>query len=357
MSSAPARFQRHHAIIALMALIIAALAFALIFYARDELRWTAERPEESIPSASGVKDDDGEPAVTVTPASQKASGIVTVALKEATARSASDVYGTVVNLQPLYELRGRYLAAAAEARALRSTVTASRAEFERTRRLYEDDRNLSQRALQSAEAQWKGDLGRLQAAEQLSVSLLDTMRASWGPTLTKWATESGGPFAKLAAQRAVLVQLAFPHELQAAANRSAMEIAPVSARGAKRTARYVSPSPQTDAAAPGATYFYIADGEGLRGGMRIAGQLTSGSAREGVALPEAAVVWHAGKAWAYVKEKDDTFVRRLVRTDQEIGDAWFNAEGYEAGEQVVVSGAQLLLSEELKFQIRNENED
>lgn len=357
MSTTPSRFQRHHAIIAFMALVIAALAFALIFYARDELRWTVEHPEEEIPTASAARDDDGEPVVTVTPASQKASGIVTVALKEATAKSASDVYGSVVNLQPLYELRGRYLAASAEARALRSAVAASRAEYDRTRRLYDDDRNLSQRALQSAEAQWKGDLGRLQAAEQLSASLLDTMRATWGPTLTKWAIEAGGPFAKLAAQRSVLVQLAFPYDLQVAANRAAMEIAPVSARAAKRSARYVSPSPQTDAAAPGATYFYIADGEGLRGGMRIAGQLSAGSAREGVALPEAAVVWHAGKAWAYIKEKDDTFVRRLVRTDHEIGDAWFNAEGYEAGEQVVVSGAQLLLSEELKFQIRNENED
>ena len=192
---------------------------------------------------------------------------------------------------------------------------------------------------------------------ELLADMLDTMRASWGVTLSNWATAPGGPFAKLASQRSVLVQLAFPLNLQAAANRASVEIAPVSARAARRSARYVSPSPQTDAAAPGATYFYIAEGEGLRGGMRIVGQLISGGAREGVALPEAAVVWHAGKAWAYVKEKDDTFVRRLVRTDHEIGDAWFNAEGYEAGEQVVVSGAQLLLSEELKFHIRNENED
>ena len=35
--------------------------------------------------------------------------------------------------------------------------------------------------------------------------------------------------------------------------------------------------------------------------------------------------------------------------------AW--TAGFEAGQEVVVRGAQLLLSEELKFQIRNENED
>ena len=36
---------------------------------------------------------------------------------------------------------------------------------------------------------------------------------------------------------------------------------------------------------------------------------------------------------------------------------WFVPKGLEAGQEVVVTGAQLLLSEELEFQIRNENED
>jgi hypothetical protein len=92
--------------------------------------------------------------------------------------------------------------------------------------------------------------------------------------------------------------------------------------------------------------------------MRVAGQLKLGAkAREGVIVPASAVVWHGGKAWAYVKEDADRFVRKPVSTSQEMGNGWFTAEGLEADDKVVVSGAQLLLSEELKFQIRNENED
>ena len=82
-----------------------------------------------------------------------------------------------------------------------------------------------------------------------------------------------------------------------------------------------------------------------------------GKTREGVLVPDAAVVWHGGKAWAYVKQGNDRFVRREVSTAQDLPGGWFNAEGFAAGEPVVVSGAQLLLSEELKYQIRNENED
>jgi hypothetical protein len=58
-----------------------------------------------------------------------------------------------------------------------------------------------------------------------------------------------------------------------------------------------------------------------------------------------------------VREGPDKFVRKLVPTAQEMGNGWFTAEGFEPDDKVVVSGAQLLLSEELKFQIRNENED
>ena len=39
-----------------------------------------------------------------------------------------------------------------------------------------------------------------------------------------------------------------------------------------------------------------------------------------------------------------------------VGDDWFVA-GFEDDAEVVVRGAQVLLSEELKFQIKNENDD
>ena len=152
--------------------------------------------------------------------------------------------------------------------------------------------------------------------------------------------------------------MSFPYDLQTVAGRSALAVAPISARSAQRPARFLSASPQIDSTLPGATYLYLADGQGLRTGMRLAGQLKlGGRPREGVIVPATAVVWHGGKAWAYVKEDQDRFVRKPVSTGQEMGNGWFTAEGFESDDQVVVSGAQLLLSEELKFQIRNENED
>jgi hypothetical protein len=86
------------------------------------------------------------------------------------------------------------------------------------------------------------------------------------------------------------------------------------------------------------------------------GQL-GGAPVAGVIVPAQAVVWHAGKAWAYVKQDQQTFARYEVSAAEELDGGWFSAGGLRAGDEVVVSGSQLLLSEELKYQIRNENED
>jgi hypothetical protein len=353
------RLTRSAVIIAAMAVIIAVLAWALVYYARDELRLQAEGTDYQIPAASAVGSQDGLSTVTVSPESQKASGLATAKLEAARGQASAEVYGTVVDLHALFDLRGRYLSAVSEAQGLRAVAENSRGEYERVRKLYEDDRNIAERAMLAAQAQWKSDEARVMATRQSASSLLDALRSAWGPVVSAWAADANSErFEALADQREVLVQVTFPFDLQSEAGRAPLALAPVSARGTQRQARFVSASPQIDATLPGTTYFYLARAEGLRAGMRLAGRIAlGGGAREGVLVPEAAVVWHGGGAWAYVKADEGTFLRRPVDTSQEAPGGWFNAAGFEAGEEVVVRGPQLLLSEELKFQIRNENED
>jgi len=346
-------------IIASMAVVIALLTWALVYFGRDELRLAAKTPEDELPVRSGVSNQAGSAAVRLPKESQGASGIATQTLERAHAEAAVEVYGVIVNLQPLIDLRARYATSVSEARSLRAAASNSAADYQRFKKLFEDDRNVSERALQAAEAQWKADQARLSAAEQAEGAARDSIRSGWGEALAGWATNpESTAFQALAQQREVLAQITFPYDLHAQAGKVAMTLAPVSAPGEGRPARFVSAAPQTDATLPGVTYFYVVDASGLRVGMRIAGRLKiGGNTRDGVVVPSAAVVWHGGKAWAYVKEKDDLFVRREVSTAQELANGWFDANHFEAGDEVVVSGAQLLLSEEQKLQIRNENED
>jgi hypothetical protein len=73
-------FSRANALIAVMAAIIAVLAWALVYYARDELELTAEHAEEEIETPSAAAESGGFAVVRVSAESQKASGIQTAAL-------------------------------------------------------------------------------------------------------------------------------------------------------------------------------------------------------------------------------------------------------------------------------------
>jgi hypothetical protein len=72
----------------------------------------------------------------------------------------------------------------------------------------------------------------------------------------------------------------------------------------------------------------------------------------GVVVPDSAVVWLQGRAWVYVREGPDYFVRREVFFKQRMVEGWVVTKNFSAGDLVVVEGAQLLLSEEFRSQIR-----
>jgi hypothetical protein len=349
-----------HAVVAVMAVVIALLAWALIYYSRDELGTQAEQHEEQIKAVSTAGIEDGRPFVRISADSQKAAGVATQRPMSARHEAATEAYGIVMNLQPLAEMRGRYLAAIAEARAARATLAAAESDYRRMETLFRDDRNVSEQAMKAAQARYQSEGARQAAADLAAAGIRDAIRSTWGETVTGWATSTDSQTMRsLQQQAAFLVQLVFPYDLPRAAVRGRIAVAPAMSRGNAHPASFVADSPQIDPAFPGETYFYLVNGGGFRTGMRVAARIKMGGPPvNGVIVPSAAVVWHAGKAWAYVKEdKEDNFARFEVSTADEMEGGWFNAAGFDDDDEVVVSGAQLLLSEELKYQIRNENED
>ncbi len=369
----------NHIIIALMAIVIAVLSWLLIYVSRDELQLHDEEYEEEIEIESTASVEQGRAIVRVDAQSQAASGIRLHSLQPAQYETALHVYGSVVDIAPLLETRGRYLAANAERRALQSTLSAARTEYRRAEVLYQDDRNISEQALRDAESRYRVAQARLDAAQSMQSVLGDALRTAWGPVVGAWAMAAQSEsLAELLSRRSVLVQLVFPYDLPQSAVRPKLQLAPVTARENAVEAGLVSAAPRVSGALPGNTYFYLVRGADLRVGARVVARVATDSAMvDGVIVPNAAVVWHAGKSWVYRKRDAETFARHEISTASELGDGWFQATAVETvveqagadetglpqraslvpGDEVVISGAQLLLSEELKYQIRNENED
>jgi len=348
-----------HIVIALMAIVIAVLSWTLIYVSRDKLRLHDDEIEEEIEIESAASVQDGRAIVHVDAQSQAASGILTRPLKPGQYEASIHVYGSVVDIAPLLELRGQYLEASGEHSALRASVSAVRLEYQRARSLYEDDRNISEQALRDAEGRLRVAEARLAAAQSRESVLREALAAAWGPVVSAWALEPGSAsLAPLLSRRSMLVQLVFPYDLPRSAARSHLILSPVTARSGAVEAKFVSEAPRSSATLPGNTYFYIVKGADLRVGARVIARVaTDDNEVDGVIVPNEAVVWHAGKSWIYRKQSPETFGRYEISTDHQLEDGWFQTNGLQTGDEIVVSGAQLLLSEELKFQIRNENED
>ena len=81
------------------------------------------------------------------------------------------------------------------------------------------------------------------------------------------------------------------------------------------------------------------------------GEFHSGEALAGVMVPRTAIVRFHGDAWVYVQTGADTFERVAIALDHPLADGWFVRAGLKPQAKVVTTGAQQLLSEELKGQI------
>lgn len=345
--------------IAIVASIVALLlAGTTIWFGRDEYRELARDRGETIGTKTVADEKLGPGELRIGAAERTASGIAIAPLKAAQADAVVEVYGTVVDLRPLIEARGRMLAREGEVRVLRGAANASESEYQRAAALFQDERNVSERTMVAAEAQWRTDRERLAIAEADVRNLREALRAEWGVTLADLAAIPGSAgFAPLLEMREVVLQMTVPHEYDRALAARPLTVE-ATGGGTRTQARLVSAAPAAVPGAIGTTWFFRAPAAGLRAGARVTGYLATGRDRaQGVVVPERAVVWHAGRPWVYVQREDDHFVRTAVSASRLVPGGWFNADGLKAGDEVVVTGAQLLLSEELEYRIRNENED
>lgn len=339
-----------------LALIIA-LAWATVYLGRDEIRgWLWEKPAPA-PSTRAA-DGDGGPEVRVSPKVQQAAGLEVRKLESQELQPALPMRGRILELGPLSEARTRLQAALAEENASRAAVERTRAEHRRAVVLYEADRTASQRAVETADAERIAAESRLAEAQGRVAALSQQLRQEWGTEIARWATSPQSPeLERLLGGQEVLILMTLAPEHAPPRKPGALDLVLPGIPGSERRAVPVSAAPRADPAFPGATFFFRAGSGGLRAGDQVTGRLVlGGPAAEGVMVPESAVVWYGGMAWAYIQEAPDRFERRAVSTREPIPGGWFDTT-LEAGDPVVVRGAQLLLSEEFRGQITNENED
>lgn len=309
-----------------------------------------EKRERPVTAPSRLVVEAGQPAITLDEATRLRSGIAVAALKPVSYQYEIPTYGTVLGLQDLIALHADYAAAKAQVEKAAVSLGATRKEYDRLKALHADDRNISDKALQAAEAAWRADAVGVRAAQAALTAIEYNARQAWGGPLAAAVLEGTDLFWGLLQQQEVLLQITLPTNMYLAAAAATARIqAP---DGSFRTATLVSPAPRADPRLQGSSFFYRAAVPGLPSGMNVAAYLPSGATSAGVMVPASAVIWWQGKAWVYSEEAPERYVRREIPTENPTDDGWFVSTGLAADKPVVVRGAQLLLSEEFRAQIQ-----
>ncbi len=342
-----------HRLLFAMGLVVIGLIWALIYYARDEWRLYEAKEDDEIPIPSLVEhDESGVTHVKLTAAAQTASGIELgqpVAVRAGTEREAQ---AAVLDLEPLFALRSQLLEARAEIARLASQVTRAEAERDRAQALFNDDRNVSERTLQAARTQLEQDRAALVAARARAEGLHGRLVQGWGPLAGSASGEAPAELERLADRRNSLIAVALrgggdaPPRMQLRLPDGQHDI----------EARRIGPAPRSLAQAAGETWLYKSE-RVLPTGTRLAARGVTGTATLAL-VPNSAVVWYAGLPWIYVRDDDEpeAFTRQALPAESQRPDGWL-APALEDDARVVTRGAQLLLSEELKHTLADENDD
>jgi hypothetical protein len=410
----------------LFVLLMAVLAAGLIVWAG--LSGWNEKGEEQEPEAAkkpsgqAMRTAEGDPLVKVEPAAQTLAGLRSELLTKQSLQPEIVAYGRLeedpansfVLRAPItgilhsgsagkWPARGDKIVpgaavgiieprfAPAERISLTSQLTAARAElngsmaaensaraaYERARILNADNKNVSDRVLQEAEARLKEQEERIKAARE-NVKLLEDSLGAAGPggpmplvaerggdvveimAQPGEVIESGAPILRITRLDQLLARIDLPAGQRATSDALSARIIPAGFDDQPLRATRAALAPEADSRTQGQPFYFrlVEVPFGLRPGHAVTAYLSlSGAPRRGVTIPRSALVRVGGKAYAYVQISEDQFARKLVSLDEPVAGGYFTAEGILPGDKIVTTGAQTLLSEEFKSQIVTEDSD
>jgi hypothetical protein len=298
-----------------------------------------EKPADEPEAKTTVSHDtNGNVIVHMDDEAQGDAGILVANPAAAKFNQELKGYGRVTDPAPLSAL-------ATELAAAQAGYGASSNELARLK-ILEGQGNASTRALQSAEAAAQRD--------RLAVgSARDRLILAWGqpvadlPDLPAFAQS-------LTAQSAALVRVDLPAGETPPAQPTGARLAALS--GESADAEFFGLAAAVDPQTQSRGYLFLlkpnaiklAPGEAVTGFLKLPGDALSG-----VIVPRDSIVRTEGAGWVYVLNADsESFTRTKVDLDHPADNGWFVSKNVAAGDHVVVTGAQLLLSEELKATIK-----
>ena len=311
--------------------------------------------EERTPEVQNVT---GQSVITLKTEIQKLSGIQTITLKPVSYQTEFTANGRVSNIRPLIALHHRYLVALTEHSSAAAKFKQAKQDLDRQQDLYRYGVS-SKRNLQEHQAQWQAYKAQVDAADFQGKAIIDEALLNWGKELAEWVLSSNpDKLNAFLSGRKTLLQITLPANTHLTDDIQTIYIDASGNRSKARKAEVISAAVQTEAAAQGESYYFQTSYKNIITGMNVTAWIPEQNANiKGVTIPKSALIWYMDQAFVYLKIAEETFSRRTINHYSATVDGYFIPEAISPGEQIVTTGGQMLLSEELRGQIPGEGDD
>ena len=199
-------------IIGLQALLIITLFWGLVFFAKDEYDARQTEQAEEIEAPSRVTSAQGMNIVSLGLATQQNSGIKTEIVNTANHQASIKSFGVIVAIDSLIEAKTQYLNLQSQINLTRAASKQNLTQYARLKALNNDDKNVSDLAVQQALVLVDTDKASLIAAQNQIKNLQNSLKLQWGEQLTNLVfKEKLAPhLAGLLNRKNVLVQVSVP---------------------------------------------------------------------------------------------------------------------------------------------------
>ncbi|TQF34081.1 efflux RND transporter periplasmic adaptor subunit [Bradyrhizobium sp. UNPA324] len=314
-----------------------------------------ESPNAAREGASRAP-DASQPLVKLKPNQQSQIGLETAVLEAAPHPEQFRAYGAVLDISRITELTNSYANAQAQLQTAQARLEVAKSAFDRIRNLVESAA-LPKKEAEVAEGTFRTDKAALAAAESQLRTLAATAQQEWGPVVGKGIVERSPVVVGLIERDLFLVQVTLPPGVTITGT-PGTALAQAPTRNANIDLAYVSPATRTDTRIQGLSYFFSAPGNsGMLPGMNTTVYVPSGNTYEGVFVEDTAIVRWQGRSWVYLRVDNGAFKRHPISTDQPVSDDDYVVRDIPSGSEIVIRGAQVLLSEEARSELRGGADD
>jgi len=287
------------------------------------------------------------------------AGVETLQLVATRYISEVKALAKVVDIRPMLVLRARYNQAVSALNVAKVAEETAAQEMKRLKSLAKGTGSVATKNVNYAEASWRETSARLQGLNFDLQAINNETRQTWGDEIASWILSAGSKqWQRLLSRKDSLLLVTLPTDVSLAEEVSFIRVTRDHSRKTATKAYFISPAVAIDQALQGETYFFKTTSEKLRIGMRLDAWMPQNKEPlDGVFIPEQAVVWHAGQPWVYIQIDSNVYQRYSIQAGLDARGTIFMEKGFEAGAEIVIRGAQMLLSEEFKWQILDEDDD